>query len=348
MAYLSKKLPPSVNELALKLPEEVQEYILEMISADRSLGTITAYIYDFSIFFDYLDKKGINLENVNARTIRNFFRTIENGYERTIRKKVGGKVIEQTVERINDKGGKNRKKASLGSLFRFLVKNKVISSNPMEEYEDTSLKSRNKRRVPVFLTNDEAARLVFAVHDFFSERDYKKLHWLMQRDMVILLMFLNTGMRVSELVQLNLNSLQEDGDAFRVIIIGKGGKERVLKLNHETSYALKNYLKVRPDPKNEKDQNALFLGKNRGRLHRASVWRIIEKYVKVANIPPKAQNISPHKLRHTLATRLLSKGTNLRVVQEILGHSSIMTTQIYTHVINDEKDEALESLDPLV
>lgn len=347
MKYLSKKLPSSVNELALKLPEEVQEYILEMISADRSIGTITAYIYDFSIFFDYLKKKNLTLDQVNARVIRNFFRTIENGYTRTIQKKAGEKIIEQKVERINDKGGKNRKKASLRSLFRFLVKNKVIVNNPMEEYEDTSLKSKTQRSVPVFLTNDEASQLVSAVYDFFNQRDYQKLHWLMQRDLAILLMFLNTGMRVSELVQLNMNSLQKDQNTYRVIIIGKGGKERVLKLNDETAQALTNYLKVRPAPKSEQDQHALFLGKNRGRIHRSSVWRIIQKYLKVANLPPKAKNISPHKLRHTLATRLLSKGNHLRVVQEILGHSSVMTTQIYTHVVNDEKDEALESLDPL-
>lgn len=96
------------------------------------------------------------------------------------------------------------------------------------------------------------------------------------------------------------------------------------------------------------DREALFLNRNRTRLSRKGVYEAIQKYVREANLPPKAANISPHKLRHTLATLLLSNGENLRVVQEILGHSSIQTTQIYTHVINSEKDEALKRLDNLL
>jgi len=147
------------------------------------------------------------------------------------------------------------------------------------------------------------------------------------------------------LINLNLNSFQTDGTQARVIVIGKGGKERVLKLNSIAMHALQDYLALRPKsniPAEHRD--ALFVNRNYTRISRKAVSEVIRKYAREANLPPKAASISPHKLRHTLATLLLSNGENLRVVQEILGHSSIHTTQIYTHVINPEKDEALDRL----
>lgn len=155
-------------------------------------------------------------------------------------------------------------------------------------------------------------------------------------------------MRVSELVSLNLNSIQYDDGIARVIVFGKGGKERMLKLNRSALTALQEYLQVRPTQDvPQEDREALFLNRNKTRISRKGVYEAIQKYVQEANLPPKAARISPHKLRHTLATLLLSNGENLRVVQEILGHSSIQTTQIYTHVINTEKDKALDRLDQM-
>jgi site-specific recombinase XerD len=123
----------------------------------------------------------------------------------------------------------------------------------------------------------------------------------------------------------------------------------MLKLNSKAAEALMNYLEQRPSEHLPKDQaEALFLNKNLRRISRKGISEIISKYVKEAHLPPKAATISPHKLRHTLATLLLSNGENLRVVQEILGHSSIQTTQIYTHVIDTEKDEALDRIDKIL
>lgn len=347
MKVLSRRLPANINRLALKLPEDVQEFILEMISAERSIQTVAAYVYDFSLFFDYLHEHGWELEDVNGRMIRRFFRHIEHGYERKVEKWLNGKWVETVVVRENTHGGKQRKKASLRSLFRYLVKCGVLEKNPMEEFEDTSLKTRSKKRVPVFLTHEEAKKLVQSVQDFFDTRNYRKLKWLKQRDRAIILLFLNTGMRVSELVQLDLTHIQEHQGQWRITVIGKGNKERMLKCNQSAAGALKEYLAVRPTPRQGFEQ-ALFLNRDGGRISRVSVAKLINKYVKHAELPPKAKNISPHKLRHTHATLLLSNGENIRVVQEILGHSSINTTQIYTHVVNDQKDEALDRLDRLM
>ncbi|MFC7442535.1 tyrosine-type recombinase/integrase [Laceyella putida] len=347
MKYLSRKLPENINRLALKLPEDVQEYILEMISADRSIETVAAYVYDFNLFFDYLEEHGVELEEVTGRTIKRFFRYIEHGYERKVTRKIKGKLVETVQMRENSHAGKNRKRASLQSLFRYLVKCGALDRNPMTEFEDVTLRSRNKQRVPVFLTHDEAMRLVHSVHDFFDTRNYKRLSWLRYRDLAILLIFLNTGLRVSELVGLDTTSIQEQKETVRIVVLGKGNKERMLKLNNTATSALKDYLAVRPTPA-PGHELALFLNRDGGRISRVSINKIINKYVQEAGLPPKAKNISPHKLRHTLATLLLSNGANIRVVQEILGHSSINTTQIYTHVVNDQKDEELDRLDELM
>lgn len=349
--FYSRRLPESINRIVAQFPEEVQEFFLEMISAERSPQTIANYAYDFSLFFDFLSSKNLSLADVDAMIIKRFFRYIENGYKRKVMVKLKkpnpttGEITEQWIERThyreNTQSGKKRKKASLRSLFQFLVKNNFLPTNPMVEYEDATLKTRSQQKVPVFLTKDEAQRLIQAITTYHQKK--KRRTWLYARDRAILLLFLNTGMRVSELIGLNCNSLQRDQDAFRIIILGKGGKERMLKLNQLAQSALEDYLAVRPNV----DDPALFLSKNRQRISRKAITEIVKKYVAEANLPPKAASISPHKLRHTLATLLLANGENLRVVQEILGHSNIQTTQIYTHVINTEKDDALDRLNQI-
>jgi site-specific recombinase XerD len=356
---ISRRLPESINRIVASFPEEVQEFFLEMISADRSKQTIANYAYDFALFFDFLKSRNKTLYQVDPMTIKRFFRQIENGYERTVHIKLRkkdpktGEIREEWVERKhfreNSRSGRQRKRASLRSLFRYLVKTQVLQRDPMEEYEDATLKSRSRHKVPVFLTREEALRLIQAVNTYHQTKNSKSPEWMEARDLAIILLFLNTGMRVSELIGLNLNSLQTDGHITRIIIIGKGGKERILKLNEKAVEALTRYLALRPGDKTPPEhRDALFLNKNYQRLSRKGVSEIIKKYVRQANLPPKAASISPHKLRHTLATLLLSNGENIRVVQEILGHSSIQTTQIYTHIINTEKDEALDRLGHMI
>lgn len=337
--FHSRRLPLNINRLISDFPEDVQDFFLEMISAERSPLTIANYAYDFSLFFRFLKEKNKDIESLDAMTIKRFFRYIENGYERTIYvQTLKGEWITRKHFHENTRSGKQRKRASLRSLFRYLVTAQVLEKDPMQAYEDASLKTRSKQKVPVFLTMEEITRLLQAVHTYHSRK--ATTSWIKSRDLSILLLLLNTGMRVSELVGLDMNSLQKAGNSFRIVIMGKGGKERMLKLNSVVVGSLEHYLQDRPSS----DDPALFLNKNVGRLSRKGISELITKYVREAKLPPKAANISPHKLRHTLATMLLSNGENLRVVQEILGHSSIQTTQIYTHVINTEKDEALDKL----
>jgi integrase/recombinase XerC len=339
MLFHSRKLPANINRLISEFPEDVQDFFLEMISAERSSLTIANYAYDFSLFFRFLKEKNKDIESLDAITIKRFFRYIENGYERTVYiQNADGEWITRKHFHENTRSGKQRKRASLRSLFRYLVTAQIIDKDPMQAYEDVSLKARSKKKVPVFLTMEEVTRLLQAVQSYHNRKT--TISWIKTRDTSILLLLLNTGMRVSELVNLDVNSLQKAGDSLRIVIMGKGGKERMLKLNSVVVKALEQYLHERPSS----SHSALFLNKNFTRLSRKGISELITKYVREAKLPPKAANISPHKLRHTLATMLLSNGENLRVVQEILGHSSIQTTQIYTHVINTEKDDALDKL----
>lgn len=353
----SRRLPASVNRIIVRFPEPVREFFREMISAERSERTIANYAYDFDLFFSFLQDHRIAYENVSAQDIKAFFRYIENGYVRKVTvnttyvdQKTGTtaeKQIERTHFRENTRSGKARKRASLRSLYRFLLKNDYIGHDPMQEHDDTSLKTSHRNRAPVFLSPEEAKRLIHAVSDYYGEKrtDDRYKPQLASRDRALMLLMLATGMRVSELVQLDRHSLQSSEGATHITVIGKGNKERVLKLNRTSVQALHDYLEDRKKLVKANDQNALFVNRFGDRMSRKAVYEVIKKYVKVAGLPPKAANISPHKLRHTLATLLLKNGENLRVVQEILGHSSISTTEIYTHVINTEKDQALDQLD---
>lgn len=189
-------------------------------------------------------------------------------------------------------------------------------------------------------------RLIRAVSDYYNDKqtDERFKAQLANRDRAIILVLLNTGIRVSELVHLDCHSIQVSEGNCHVTVIGKGNKERVLKLNQVSAQALDAYMEDRKKIVGTSRQDALFVNRFGDRMSRKAVYEVIKKYVKVAGLPPKAATISPHKLRHTLATLLLKNGENLRVVQEILGHSSISTTEIYTHVINTEKDQALDQL----
>lgn len=353
----SKRLSESVNRIIVRFPSPVQEFFHEMISAERSERTIANYAYDFDLFFTYLRDHGVPIADVSPIDIKGFFRYVENGYERKVEVKTTyinettgqteEKRIERTHYRENTRSGKARKRASLRSLYRFLLKNDYITRDPMQEYDDTSLKSSNRSRAPVFLSAEEAKRLIQAVANYYDENRIDKRYkpQLASRDRAIMLVLLNTGMRVSELVQLDEHSIQSTQGTTHVTVIGKGNKERVLKLNQTATNALAAYFDDRKKLVRATAEKALFVNRLGNRMSRKAVYEVIKKYVQVAGLPPKAATVSPHKLRHTLATLLLKNGENLRVVQEILGHSSIKTTEIYTHVINSEKDQALDQLD---
>lgn len=210
-----------------------------------------------------------------------------------------------------------RKIASIRAFYKYLEKKaRVIESNPMSDLETPKI----RRSLPKYLSLNESVSLLEHIDGEFRERDY-----------CIITLFLNCGLRVSELCGIDLTDIREDS----LRVIGKGNKERVVFLNEACISALNTYLLQRKQIKEIKpiDRNALFISKHKRRISTETVKWLVKKYCRYAGLDPK---ISVHKLRHTSATLMYRSGVDVRVLQEILGHQNLNTTEIYTHV--EEED----------
>lgn len=209
-----------------------------------------------------------------------------------------------------------RKVAAIRSFYKYLTnKAKLISENPMQDLDSPHL----KKSLPRYLDLEESVSLLDHVDGANQARDY-----------CILTLFLNCGLRISELVGLNVADVR--GNQLRVL--GKGNKERMLFLNEACQSALEDWLTER-SMLTLVDQNALFVTlQNRRRISRAAVHKLVKKHLAAAGLD--STQYSAHKLRHTAATLMLQNGVDVRTLQEVLGHDHLNTTQIYTHVDNDD------------
>ena len=274
----------------------------------KSKNTTKEYYYDLRTFFRWLKKErgitndddfsNITIDDVNIELIKSI--TLNDLYNF---------VYYIGHNRSNSNSAKARKISTLRSFFKFLhTKLHVIDSNPTVELETPKLASRQ----PVHLSLKEAKKLLNAVDGEFKERDY-----------CILTLFLNCGMRLSELVGIDLKDIK--GDTLKVI--GKGDKERTVYLNEACIQAVKDYLTTRPSVKTD----ALFISKRKQRISNKTVQHMVKGCVRKAGLDTKKYSV--HKLRHTAATLMYQYGeVDIRALQQILGHSNISTTQIYTHV----------------
>ena len=209
-----------------------------------------------------------------------------------------------------------RKVAAIRSFYKYLTnKAKLLSENPVQDLDSPHL----KKSLPRYLDLEESVSLLDHVDGANQARDY-----------CILTLFLNCGLRISELVGLNVADVR--GNQLRVL--GKGNKERMLFLNEACQSALEDWLTER-SMLTLVDQNALFVTlQNRRRISRAAVHKLVKKHLAAAGLD--STQYSAHKLRHTAATLMLQNGVDVRTLQEVLGHDHLNTTQIYTHVDNDD------------
>ena len=208
-----------------------------------------------------------------------------------------------------------RKIAAIRSFFKYMtVKAKLLDENPVQDLDSPKL----PKTLPRYLTLEESQRLLSAVEGSNKERDY-----------CILCVFLNCGLRISELVGMNVNDYR--GDSLRVV--GKGNKERTVYLNDACRAALDAWLDVRRNLVPAR-VSAMFISNRRTRISVDSVQVMVKKYLKRAGLD--ASLYSTHKLRHTAATLMLQNGVDVRTLQEVLGHENLNTTQIYTHIDNAE------------
>ncbi len=224
-----------------------------------------------------------------------------------------------------------RKVASIKSFFGFLSENGLITEDPT----DSLGSPRVGRTLPKFLTEEEVSSLLDVAYNAGTAES--------QRDATILELLYATGLRVGELVSLNIQDI--DFQEAYIRCWGKGSKERIVYLYPKALSELQRYLKqTRASMVSaRKGQQALFVNHRGERLTRQWVWNILKTYGEKASI---GQRITPHTLRHSFATHLLQNGASLRHVQELLGHSSISTTQVYTHLTGNYVHEEYEKSHP--
>ena len=287
---------------------EIRDDFFAYLSIEKNASPLTldAYSRDIRQFFDWFSAlaPGSSQENISHQMIRAYLAHLQK--EKYARRSIARKLV------------------AVRTYFRFLCRCDDIQSNPFDGVSSPKL----EKKLPKFLNADEVERLI-------ESPDVSNP--LGQRDRAILELLYATGMRRSEILGLDLANLNYLANCVR--IKGKGGKERVVPVG---SYALRALAKYLEDGRKSlllaagiglnEQEHALFLNRFGKRLSAKGLSRVVDKYVDAVSIDRK---ISPHVLRHTFATHMLDSGADLRSVQELLGHSGISTTQIYTHVTKE-------------
>ena len=217
---------------------------------------------------------------------------------------------------------RSRKLSAIKSFYKYLtIRTKQLTDNPVADLEYPKL----RKSLPKYLTMSESSALLKSVSGVNQKRDY-----------AILMLFLNCGIRRSELVGLNLNDVYDD----RIRVVGKGNKERFVYFGSACRKAIDAYLPER-NKQVLSDNKALFGSRDSNRISVSAVHRLVKKALLQAGLDP--DQYSAHKLRHTAATMMLSGGVDVKTVQEVLGHENLNTTQIYTHIENTELKLAAEA-----
>ncbi|MDM0474362.1 tyrosine recombinase XerC [Clostridium perfringens] len=313
-----------------KQPKRVIEFLnyLENVKG-KSINTIKGYSVDLGLFFKFLKvykglENNIELEKIEEVEISdlgdNFIKDISLS-------DIYAFLAFLEKVRNNSAYARARKVATLKSFFKFLnSKIKLIDENPTVELESPKI---NKRH-PVYLTLDQSITVLNSM-----DKENKNYY----RDYCILTLFLNCGMRLSELCNIEIEKIKGD----TLTIIGKGNKERTVYLNEASIAAIENYLKNRKDLKaTEEAKKYLFLSSKYRPINKRSVEILVKKHIENAGF--KDQKYTPHKLRHTAATLMYKYGNvDIRSLQNILGHENISTTQIYTHVDDETLREAVKT-----
>ena len=280
-----------------------------------SLYTLKNYMGDLRQFVAYLEKQArhclqgenVDWQKVDPTLIRGFLSYLYKGH--------GAATMA-------------RKLAALRSFFDFCRRQGAQEENPAKEVATPKV----VKKVPKFLTLEEVNRLMALPQ---GNGEYGL------RDKAVLELLYASGLRVSELTGLNCDQLDLQNGLVRVL--GKGKKERIVPVGKMARKALGAYLEQRAQEKTDGSKKPLFLNKGHGRLSVRSVERVIDKYWKLSGIE---KHITPHVLRHTFATHLLGNGADMRGVQELLGHTSLSTTQRYTHVELDKLMEVYDKAHP--
>lgn len=326
-------------------PEENPEFLNDFLAysstiLNKSENTIKEYNYDLAHFFKYILFK-YKLTDVKDEE---FIKQIKiNNFDMETLSKITLPDIHAFLAYLktcyNSKPATlARKTAAIRIFFNYMCnKTKRLSKNPAQDLESPKI----GKRLPKYLTLEQSKKLLETVGTFENSTGHGN-HDNSVRNFAMVTILLNCGVRLQELVNMNISDIDFENNKLNVI--GKGNKERTIYLNKACVKAIKSYLEVRPrDNIKYSSRDALFLSEQKQRISRRTVQYIVKQELELAGIE-KAKTYSVHKLRHTAATLMYKYGNvDIRALQELLGHESISTTEIYTHVDSDQIREAVEN-----
>ena len=293
------------------MKEHLRSY-LHYITLEKNLSenTVLSYKLNLNRYLDYLESKRIkNADDIKEETITEFLRTLSELL-------LSAKSISQNISAIK-------------GFHKFLFGDGLVKSDPTQNL----VKPKFRKSLPEVLTQDEVD-LILKQPDTSGR--------LGLRDKAVLETMYATGMRVSEALTVKQSNINF-GDGF-VRVFGKGSKERLIPIGRSAISWIKKYQsEVRVNIANENSKDVLFLNARGKPMSRMAVWNIVDKYAKKARIE---KSVHPHTFRHSFATHLLEGGADLRAVQEMLGHSDISTTEIYTHIDREYLKEVHRTFHP--
>ena len=292
----------------IELNNDINDYI-SYVKYERKLSDETAknYRYDLIHFRDYLVSKNItNTGNVSQKHVEDYIILLN--------KDKDAKSITRNITSINN-------------FFKYMIILNKIKVNPCEFISRPKL----PKKLPNTLSIEEIDDLL----------DISLVNVFDYRNKAMLELLYATGLRISELLNLKLNDIDMENCVVRCL--GKGNKERIVPIGEYVLFYLSKYLEYRPKLSKNKRSEYLFLNNLGGKLSRFSFFKLIKKLLKEKNINV---DVSPHTLRHSFATHMLEYGADLRTIQELLGHSDIATTKIYTHISNNKIKEEYNKYHP--
>ncbi len=283
---------------------------LDYLKTERrySQKTITSYYGDLVEYDDFIKNNCIEILDINYDVVNRYLKYL---YEKKI-----------------SKSSISRKLSSIRGLYNYLIRENIVSINYFNEVSNP----KKDLYLPRFLKREELDK-VFSICDNKSPIE--------QRDTLVMELLYATGLRVSELVNIKVANIDQKNRTIKVL--GKGSKERIVIFNNHTKEAMGIYLREGYKTFNKEGSQYLILNKNGNKLSERYVRNIVDKFVRKAGLNIK---IGPHTLRHTFATDMLENGSDLMTVKELLGHESLNTTSIYTHVTNEHIKKTFELAHP--
>ena len=298
----------------------------------KSEKTVCEYLLDLRTFFRYMimveDDLILSIDELEKISIKHLSLNDVNRVDTSL---IVNFLAYARNDRNNSSSTRNRKLSAIKSFFRHVHNKKhLIDRNPAAEIDGIQA----SKTLSKYLSVEEAVSLLEAVNADVESKTR-------QRDYSIIALFLNTGMRLSELVGLNIESF--DPEVSYVKVLGKGSKERIIYLNNAARDAVISYLRVRLDPRYIRtSSHAFFLSARQQRISPKTVQYIVNKYLNLAGLSGRGYSV--HKLRHTAATLMYQSGkVDIRVLKDILGHEQLNTTQIYTHLVNRNMADAMDN-----